>query len=63
MCHQRRNTVMSVMEISDALVDQGVFPIQDIPERLKSVQDVLMAVGLILECLREEHASGVGFEV
>jgi hypothetical protein len=54
---------MSVMEISDALVDQGVFPIQDIPERLKSVQDVLMAVGLILECLREEHASGVGFEV
>jgi hypothetical protein len=46
----------SVMEISDALVDLGVFPILDIPRRLKLAQDILTAVGLILEHLREEHA-------
>jgi hypothetical protein len=46
-----------VMGISDALVDLGVFPIQDIPRRLKSTQEVLAAIGLVLECLREEHAS------
>jgi hypothetical protein len=47
----------SVREISDAL---GVFPIWDIPQRLKSAQDVLMAAGLILEHLREENAFGAG---
>jgi hypothetical protein len=50
----------SVREISDALVDLGVFPIQDIPQHLKSAQDVLMVTDLILERLREERASGTG---
>jgi hypothetical protein len=45
------------MEISDALVNLGVFTIRDIPERLKSAQDVLMVASLILERPREEHAS------
>jgi hypothetical protein len=48
----------SVMEISDALVDLGVFPIWDIPTHPMSAQDVLMAASPILEHLREEHASG-----
>jgi hypothetical protein len=48
------------MEISDAPVDLGVFPIRDIPERLKSSWDVLTVAGLILEHLREEHDSGAG---
>jgi hypothetical protein len=49
-----------VMEISDALVNLSVFPIQDIPAHLKSIQDVLTAASLILERLQEEHASSVG---
>jgi hypothetical protein len=49
-----------VMGISNALVDLGVFPIQDIPRCPKSAQEVLAAAGLILECLREEHASDAG---
>jgi hypothetical protein len=47
----------SVMEISDALVDLGAFPIWDIPAHPESAQDVLMVVSLILERLWEEHAS------
>jgi hypothetical protein len=39
----------SVMEISNALVDLGMFPIQDIPVQLRSVQDVLTAASLVLE--------------
>jgi hypothetical protein len=50
----------SVMEISDALIDLGVFPIRDIPTHPESAQDVLMVTSLILEHMREEHASGVG---
>jgi hypothetical protein len=50
----------SVMEISDDLIDLGVLPILDIPRRLKSAQDILTAVGLILEHLREEHAIDAG---
>jgi hypothetical protein len=46
-----------VMDISDALIDLGVFPIRDIPLCPKSAQDVLAVVDPILECLREEHAS------
>jgi hypothetical protein len=49
----------SVVEISDALVDLGVFPIWDIPTHPMSVQDVLTATSLVLEHLREEHAYGV----
>jgi hypothetical protein len=50
----------SVKEIPDALVDLGVFPIRDIPERPKSARDVLTVVGLIFERLQEEHDSGAG---
>jgi hypothetical protein len=49
-----------VMEISDALIDLGVFPIRDIPLLLRSAQEVLVSTDLILEHLREEHASGAG---
>jgi hypothetical protein len=48
----------SVMEISNALVDLGVFPIWDIPKHQKSARDVLTMAGLVLERLREEHDSG-----
>jgi hypothetical protein len=54
------NLSWSINEISDALVDLGIFPIQDIPEHLKLAQDILTAVSLILESLREEHASDAG---
>jgi hypothetical protein len=37
-----------------------VLPIRDIPEHPKSARDVLMATGLSLEHLWEEHASSVG---
>jgi hypothetical protein len=53
----------SVMEICDAQVDLGVFPIWDIPAQPKSAYDVLTAVSLVLECLREEHASVAGSRV
>jgi hypothetical protein len=43
----------SVMEISDALVNLGVFPIRDIPEHPKLAKDVLTVAGLILEHLQE----------
>jgi hypothetical protein len=49
-----------VMEISDALVDLGMFLIRDIPAHLKSAQDVLTVASLILEHQLEEHASGAG---
>jgi hypothetical protein len=45
----------SVMGISYSLVNLGAFPIQDIPERLKSAQDVLTAVGLVLERIYERN--------
>jgi hypothetical protein len=47
----------SIMEIFNTLVDQGKFPIQDTPAQPRSAQDVLTMVSLILERLREEHAS------
>jgi hypothetical protein len=48
------------MEIPDALIDLGVFPIWDIPLLLESAQEVFASADLILECLREEHASDAG---
>jgi hypothetical protein len=48
----------SVREISDALVDLDTFPIQDIPLQPRSPKDVLTVFSLILEWLRDEHASG-----
>jgi hypothetical protein len=50
----------SVMEIFDALVDLGVFPTRGIPAQPRPAQDVLTAASLILEHLREQHASDVG---
>jgi hypothetical protein len=50
----------SVMEISDALVNLGAFPIRDIPAHPESTQDVLMVDSLVWERLQEEHASGAG---
>jgi hypothetical protein len=37
------------MKISSMLFDLGIFPFQEIPQLLKSAQEVLMAVGLLLE--------------
>jgi hypothetical protein len=45
----RHLSVRLVMEISDPLVDLGVFPIQDIPRLPKSAHEVLAVTGLILE--------------
>jgi hypothetical protein len=50
----------SVREISDALVDLGMLPIWDIPTQPQLAQDVPAAFILILERLREEHASSPG---
>jgi hypothetical protein len=44
----------STMEISNALVDLNMFPIQGIPSQPRSVKDVVAAFGLVLEWLREE---------
>jgi hypothetical protein len=41
----------SVREILDTPVDLSMFPFWDIPDRLKSAQDVLTAASLILEHL------------
>jgi hypothetical protein len=53
MCYRGRETVTVGREISIALVDLGVFPIRDIPWRLKSAQDVLMVANLVLERLSD----------
>jgi hypothetical protein len=53
----------SVMEISDALVDLGMFPIRDIPSKPRSTQDVLTVVRLVLEQLWEEDASVASSQV
>jgi hypothetical protein len=42
---------MLVMGISNVLIDLRTLPIQDIPQLLKTTQEVLAAVGLILEHL------------
>jgi hypothetical protein len=49
-----------VIKISNALVDLGAFPIWDIPAHPESAQDVLIVANLVLEHLREEHASRAG---
>jgi hypothetical protein len=48
------------MEISDALVDLGVFPIRDNLEHPQLARDVLTAAGLVLEHPREERDSSAG---
>jgi hypothetical protein len=49
-----------VEEVSKAFMDLKLPPIQEVPKVLRKVQEVLKAVGLILERLRGAHASGVG---
>jgi hypothetical protein len=49
-----------VMRISNVLVDLGVLPVQNIPQLLKSAQEVLPAVNLLLQCLHEALASDTG---
>jgi hypothetical protein len=53
----------SIKETSDALVDLNVLPIQDIPSQPRSAKDVLAVFGLILERLREDHASSTSSQV
>jgi hypothetical protein len=49
-----------VMGFSDVLFDLGLCLIWDIPQCPKLAQEVFVVTGLILERLREEHASGAG---
>jgi hypothetical protein len=46
--------------ISKVLVDLGMPPILRIPQDPGMVNDVLEAVGTVLECMREAHAFGHG---
>jgi hypothetical protein len=46
-----RKLLMLIVGISNALVDLGMLPIRDIPELLKTTQEVLVVAGLILEHL------------
>jgi hypothetical protein len=48
------------MRISNILVNLGMLPIQNIPQLLKSTQEVLPAVNLLLQCLHETLASDTG---
>jgi hypothetical protein len=48
---EARKLLKLIVEISNALVDLGMLPIQDIPQLLKLTQEILVAAGLILECL------------
>jgi hypothetical protein len=48
------------MEASNTLVDLGMLPIRDIPQLPKTAHEVMVAVGLILERMREGHASSTG---
>jgi hypothetical protein len=42
----------STFEISNALVNLNVLPIQGIPSQLRSIKDVMAVIGLVLELLR-----------
>jgi hypothetical protein len=44
----------STMEISNALVDLNVLPIQGIPSQPRSIKDVMATFGPVLEWLRRE---------
>jgi hypothetical protein len=46
---EARHLSRSTMEISNALVDQNVMPIQGIPSRPWSIKDVMAAFGLVME--------------
>jgi hypothetical protein len=49
-----------VRDVSKVLVDHGMPPILRIPRDPRATDDVLEAVGVILECLWEAYASGHG---
>jgi hypothetical protein len=49
-----------LMRISVVLVDLGMLLVQDIPQLLKSAQEVLRTADLILKHLQEALASDVG---
>jgi hypothetical protein len=49
-----------VMEINNALADLGTLPVQDIPQLLRSAQEVLAVASLPFEHLTEAQASGTG---
>jgi Flp pilus assembly CpaE family ATPase len=49
-----------VVRISDVLVDLGMLLIQNILQLLKSAQEVLPVVDLVLQCLQEALASSAG---
>jgi hypothetical protein len=40
-----------VVQISNALLDQGMLPVQDIPQLSKSTREILTGAGLILKRL------------
>jgi hypothetical protein len=48
------------MQVTVVLIDQGLLPIEDIPELPKTAREVLPMVVLILKCLQEALASGTG---
>jgi hypothetical protein len=48
---EARQLSQLVMEISNALADLGMLPIQDIPQLPKSAQEAWTATGLLLERL------------
>jgi hypothetical protein len=45
------------VQVAGLLINLGLLPIEDIPQLLKTAQEVLPAVDLILKCLQEEMAS------
>jgi hypothetical protein len=49
-----------VVEICNGLPDLGMLPVEDIPWLPWSAQEVLVAAGLLFQCLREAQASGAG---
>jgi hypothetical protein len=49
-----------VGDISKVLVDLGMPPILGIPQDPSTVNNIVEAVGIVLECLCEAHASGHG---
>jgi hypothetical protein len=45
------------VQVAGLLINLGLLPIEDIPQLLKTAQEVLPVVDLILKCLQEEMAS------
>jgi hypothetical protein len=49
-----------VIEALNTLIDFGMLPFWEVPQISKKAQEVLKAMGVILECFKEAHASGAG---